>query len=124
MRIRSMSDLRAQYAADEHLTALKKTWLKLPSQSSGVAFNYFLLLAGYPWVKPDCMIIRFVQKHAGLTRELTPMETADLFKQVAKLYAVDARRLDHLIWRYTSGRKVFPATNLGHSTAVEKRKAG
>jgi len=110
MRIRTMSDLHAQYEADEHLTALKKTWLKLPSQSSGVTFNYFLILAGYPSVKPDRMIIRFVQKHASLTRELTPMETADLIKQVSKSYPVEAHRLDHVIWRYTSGRKVFRDT--------------
>lgn len=107
MGIRTMDDLHAQYAADEHLTNLKKAWLRLPSQSSGVTFNYLLILAGYPSVKPDRMIIRFVKKHGGITKELTPMETGDLIKQVAKLYPVAANRLDHVTWRYVSGRKVF-----------------
>lgn len=99
--------LHAQYAADKHLTALEKVWLDLPSQSSGVTFNYLLILAGYPSVKPDRMITRFVKKHGDLSRDLTPRQTSDLIKQVAKLYPVAANRLDHAIWRYTSGRKVF-----------------
>ncbi|WP_455834245.1 hypothetical protein [Pseudarthrobacter siccitolerans] len=110
MRIRTMKDLHAQYAADEHLTDLKKAWLRLPSQSSGITFNYLLILAGYPSVKPDRMIIRFVEKHGRTTRGLTPTETGELIRQVAKLYPVAAHRLDHVIWRYTSGRKVFRDT--------------
>lgn len=106
MRIRAMKDLHAQYAADEQPTDLKKAWLWLPSQSSGITFNYLLILAGYPSVKPDRMITRFVEKHGGVTRGLTPMETGDLIKQVANLYPVAANRLDHVIWRHTSGRKV------------------
>lgn len=107
MRVRTMKDLHSQYAMDEHLTDLKKAWLRLPSQSSGVTFNYLLILAGYPSVKPDRMIIRFVEKHGGITGDLTPMETGDLIKQVATLYPVAANRLDHVIWRYSSGRQVF-----------------
>ncbi|MGN7149291.1 hypothetical protein ACTHQ6_09905 [Arthrobacter sp. SAFR-179] len=105
--IRTMKDLRERYEADEHLTDLKKVWLRLPSQSSGVTFNYFLILAGYPSVKPDRMIIRFVKEHGAIVRELTPMQTGDLIKQVATLYPVAANRLDHVVWRYASGRKVF-----------------
>lgn len=105
--IQTMADLYAHYEEDEHLTELKKVWLRLPSQSSGVTFNYFLILAGYPSVKPDRMIIRFVKEHGGLTRALTPMQTGELIKQAAELYPVAANRLDHVIWRYTSGRKVF-----------------
>lgn len=107
--ITTMKDLRELYEADENLTDLKKVWLRLPSQSSGVTFNYLLILAGYPSVKPDRMIIRFVEKHAGLTREITPMEAADLIKQVAKLYPVAANRLDHVIWRYASRREFLRA---------------
>jgi hypothetical protein len=102
-----MKDLHAEYAADEHLTELESVWLDLPSQSSGVTFNYLLILAGYSSVKPDRMIIRFVKEHGGVTRKLTPRQTGDLIKQVAKLYPVPANRLDHVIWRYTSGRKIF-----------------
>jgi hypothetical protein len=105
--VRTMKDLHAQYSADEHLTELESVWLDLPSQSSGVTFNYLLILAGYPSVKPDRMITRFVKEHGGVTRNLTSRQTGDLIKQVAKLYPVPANRLDHVIWRFTSGRKVF-----------------
>ncbi|MUU69734.1 hypothetical protein [Pseudarthrobacter sp. GA104] len=53
------------------------------------------------------MITRFVKEHGGVTRKLTSRQTGDLIKEVAKLYPVPASRLDHVIWRYTSGRKVF-----------------
>ncbi|MHA7289577.1 hypothetical protein ACX80V_08025 [Arthrobacter sp. MDT3-24] len=105
--IMTLTDLRQRHAQDEDLTAVKKKWLKLPSQSSGVTFNYFLILAGFQSVKPDRMVIRFVEEHAGLQGKLTPMQTAELIKQVARLYPTQPRRLDHIIWRHVSGREIF-----------------
>jgi hypothetical protein len=64
----------------------QRAWLKLPSQSSGVTFTYLMILASYPSVKPDRMIIRFVKKHGNLSRDITPTQTSDLVKQVAKQY--------------------------------------
>ncbi|MFC9354090.1 hypothetical protein [Arthrobacter sp. NPDC057013] len=107
MGIRTMQDLRAQYEEDRHLPELKRVWLQLPSQKSGVTFNYLLILAGYPSVKPDRMVIRFVKKQAGITRDATPSQTADMIMAGAELYPVAANRLDHVIWRQASGRKVF-----------------
>lgn len=72
-----------------------------------MTFNYFLILAGFQSVKPDRMVIRFVGEHAGLQGKLTPMQTAQLVKQVAKLYPTEPRRLDRIIWRHVSGREIF-----------------
>lgn len=92
---------------------MKDAWLGLPSQKSGVTYNYLLILAGFQSVKPDRMVIRFVAKHAGLdAKKLTPMETADLIQQVAELYPTQPRWLDHVIWRHVSGREVFKADEL------------
>jgi hypothetical protein len=86
----------------------KDAWLGLPSQKSGVTYNYFLILAGFQSVKPDRMVIRFVAEHSGLdAKKLTPMETADLIEQVAELFPTQPRRLDHVIWRHVSGRDTF-----------------
>ncbi|SDP63316.1 hypothetical protein SAMN04487914_1227 [Arthrobacter sp. ok909] len=105
--------LHGAYAKDDSLATLKDAWLKLPSQSSGVTFNYFLILSGFQSVKPDRMVIRFVKEHAGLEgTQLTPMQTAELIKQVAELYPTQPRRLDHVIWRHVSGREVFRADEL------------
>ncbi|NHW45915.1 hypothetical protein HAV21_03255 [Paenarthrobacter sp. MSM-2-10-13] len=101
-------DLHDAYAKDEELTALKEAWLHLPSQRSGVTFNYLLILAGFQSVKPDRMVIRFIEEHAELGgRRLTPTEAAELIKKVAELYPTQPRRLDHVIWRHVSGREVF-----------------
>lgn len=101
-------DLHTAYAKDEKLTALKEAWLHLPSQRSGVTFNYLLILAGFQSVKPDRMVIRFIEEHAELGgRRLTSTEAAELIKTVAELYPTQPRRLDHVIWRHVSGREVF-----------------
>lgn len=93
---------------DEKLTALKEAWLQLPSQRSKVTFNYLLILAGFQSVKPDRMVMRFIEEHAELGgRSLTPTEAAALIRTVAALYPTQPRRLDHVIWRHVSGREVF-----------------
>jgi hypothetical protein len=100
--------LHRAYAEDKELKALKNAWIHLPSQRSGVTYNYLLILAGFQSVKPDRMVTRFIKEHAELgERELTPFEAADLIRQVAELYPTEARRLDHVIWRHVSGRDVF-----------------
>lgn len=100
--------LHRAYAEDKELKALKEAWLHLPSQRSGVTYNYLLILAGFQSVKPDRMVIRFIKEHAELgERELSTSEAADLIRQVAELYPIEARRLDHVVWRHVSGRDVF-----------------
>lgn len=110
LEITTQDELRAAYADKEEREELKKAWLQLPSQRSGVTYNYLLILAGFQSVKPDRMVIRFVARYAGLdAKKLTPMEAADLIQQVAELYPTQPRRLDHVIWRHVSGRAVFKA---------------
>jgi hypothetical protein len=105
---RTRADLHRAYAEDEHLTELKGAWLDLPSQRSGVTYNYLFILAGFQSVKPDRMVIRFIKQHAVLRDgDLTTSEAAALIKQVAELYPTEPRRLDHVIWRHVSGRDVF-----------------
>ena len=102
------ADMNTEYAKDPELKRIKKAWLRLPSQSSGITFNYLLILAGFQSVKPDRMVIRFIKEHTQSTgRELTPAEAADLIRDVAELYPTQPRRLDHVIWRHVSGREVF-----------------
>jgi len=64
-------------------------------------------------VKPDRMIIRFVEEHAGLEgKGITPLQTAKLIGQVAEDYPTQPRMLDHVIWRHVSGREIFRADEL------------
>lgn len=110
IEIRTMADVRAEYALDKDLTRIEETWLGLTSQRSGVTFNYFVVLAGYQSVKPDRMIYRFIQKHTGLTkRQLHTRKATELIRRVADAYPTEARKLDHVIWRYESGREFLRA---------------
>lgn len=110
--ITTVAALHELHAKDDHLTPVKNAWLRLPSQSSGVTYNYFLILDGFQSVKPDRMVIRFVEEHACLSTAITPLQTAELIKKVAELYPTEARRLDHVIWRHVSDREIFRADEL------------
>jgi hypothetical protein len=106
--ITTRDDVHAAYAQDHSFGELKKTWRRLPSQSSGVTFNYFLILCGFQSVKPDRMVIRFVEDHTELRgKDITPMQTAELIARVAEKYPTEPRMLDHVIWRHVSGRDIL-----------------
>lgn len=108
LRITTRDDVHAVYAKNHSFDELKRDWLRLPSQSSGVTFNYFLILCGFQSVKPDRMVIRFVEEHAGLrVKDITPLQTAELIARVAEMYPTEPRMLDHVIWRHVSGRDIF-----------------
>lgn len=71
--ILTTTDMHTEYGKDPEHKKIKKAWLDLPSQSSGVTFNYLLILAGFQSVKPDRMVIIFVEEHTGLCgRRLSP----------------------------------------------------
>lgn len=105
--IQSAKDLERQASTAEGLSALKNSWLRLPSQSSGISFNYFLILAGYQSVKPDRMVLKFLEEHTGLIgRKLGAEKATELISRVAAVYPTEARKLDHIVWRYSSGRPI------------------
>lgn len=106
MGITKPSDLREWTASEEALAPLKSAWRALPSQSSAITLNYLVILAGLQSVKADRMIMRFIYGHTGLTADqITSSEAVGLIKQVAANYPTEARKLDHVIWRYESGRE-------------------
>lgn len=110
MQITTPQDVQKAFEEDKSLADLKKTWLKLPSQSSGITFDYFLILAGLQSVKPDRMVVKFVREHTGInSSDLDTVIVSDLIKRVAAAYPTQVRKLDHVIWRYVSGRQLFVA---------------
>lgn len=83
-----------------------RAWKRLPSQSSGVTYNYLLILAGLPSVKPDRMIFRFLAQALGESAELDTRRAAELITKTAEEMNVDPRALDHIAWRAASGREL------------------
>ena len=76
---------------------------RIPGQSSGLSWRYFLMLAGDETLtKPDRMVLRFLARALG--REPAADEAQALLEQaVVELRsdcpALTPRLLDHLIWR-------------------------
>jgi hypothetical protein len=79
-------------------------WKRLQSQSSGVTYNYLLILAGLPSVKPDRMVLRFLKDALGAEAELSNQRAVELLTETARQLAINPRVLDHIVWRAASGR--------------------
>lgn len=84
---------------------LKRKWLALPGQRSGLTWTYFLMLCGVPGVKADRMVVRYVERVLG--RPIDPHEAALLVGDVADRRNLPRNLLDHAIWRQESGRPIY-----------------
>ena len=76
----------------------------IPGQRSGISLKYFLMLAGNDkLIKPDRMIIRFLQDATGTKFNLVQCETILVGVSAAlnkNGYKVTPKLLDRLIWSY------------------------
>lgn len=78
-------------------------WPRHPKQGrvggvAGATWSYFLINLGYPRVKADRMICRFVSEAIG--REANPELAASLVTRAAEQSAVPVVDLDFAIWSY------------------------
>lgn len=104
--IDTVPDLVTQVAVSPFDTPVHTGWRRLPSQSSGVTYNYLLILAGLPSIKPDRMVLRFLAAALGADSELGTDKAVELLGQTATAMGVDPRVLDHIVWRAASGREL------------------
>ena len=104
--IDTVPDLRSKVEDNPLDNDVMRKWKRLPSQSSGVTYNYLLILAGMPSVKPDRMILRFLAHALGEETELDGRRAVELITETAKTMNVDPRALDHIAWRAASGREL------------------
>jgi len=108
---RFASALRAhgvQYLQDAPAAAgdaeLGRRILSIPGQGSGISLRYFLMLAGSDeFIKPDRMILRFLQSVLG--RSVSPTEAQMLLMGAtqrlrASYPDLTPRLLDHEVWKY------------------------
>lgn len=121
--VRTTDDLRARGALEPgnevRRLATKKLWTSVEAQSSGITWNYALMLAGLPGVKADRMVTRFVSRALGGV-ELSPEAAASLVREVAQLMGVSATDLDHAIWRKESDRPVSVDPDDEHQSVLEE----
>lgn len=83
---------------------IAKEWLAITGQSSGLTWNYFLMLLGIPGVKADRMVIRFVTKTLRRPKDVSAKEASRLVEAVADDLNLNYIQLDHTIWRFQSKR--------------------
>lgn len=105
-KIDTVPDLVAKVKDSPLDNDVMRAWKRLPSQSSGVTYNYLLILAGLPSVKPDRMIFRFLADALGEGADLAPARAIELLTRTAESMGVDPRALDHIAWRAASGREL------------------
>ncbi len=84
--------------------------LGLPGQSSGIAFDYFMMLAGDDnLIKPDRMVQRYVGNALKLDAIPQPRQAAILVRLAARDLCQRGHRwtplhLDYAIWRFQSAK--------------------
>lgn len=102
--INYFQDVKKIYSNESFETKIRN----IPGQKSGISLQYFFMLAGDEnLIKPDRMIIRFLER--TLNRKISNddsqnilLETCELLKE--KYPSMNPRILDNLIWRYERGR--------------------
>jgi len=79
----------------------------IPGQTSGKSLNYFYMLAGDEnYIKPDRMIIRFVEHCIGksVNTDLATSLIIDASNILSQDFSsLTPRMLDHEIWKYQRG---------------------
>lgn len=77
---------------------------EIPGQKSGISLTYFFMLAGSDdLIKPDRMIIRFLESISGENVSLSDCQIilAEVAKKLEKNgFDITPKKLDNLIWNY------------------------
>lgn len=103
--IDTVDDLVARVADKPIDNPVHAGWKRLPSQSWGITYNYLLILAGLPSVKPDvwsCVSSPLLWD----TAELSSQRAVELITETAVHLNISPRSLDHIVWRAASGREL------------------
>lgn len=108
----STRDLVSLSEDSERAAELKLEWRKIKGQSSGLSLTYCRMLAGAPDAKADRMVIAFVEEALEVDddtadtsgRRVGQEEARRLVAAAAREHGEDATALDHMIWRFQSGR--------------------
>jgi len=102
MSVSTREQLEAALKEPTTKDALKRGWLGLPGQRSGITWRYFLMNTGMPGIKPDRMITRWTTRTLG--RPTTPAEAEELLLNAANQLGIQARHLDHALWLHERQR--------------------
>lgn len=98
--VNKLSDVYKIFSSKEFEIDIKE----IPGQKSGISLTYFFMLAGSDdLIKPDRMIIRFLESISGKIVSLTDCQIilAEVSKNLQKNgFDITPKKLDNLIWNY------------------------
>jgi tetratricopeptide (TPR) repeat protein len=99
--IKTLKDL-----ASRPLVEVRRDWITVPGQASGLSWDYFLMLVGFEGVKADRMVLRFIADALG-EPAISIREAKRLAGGAAQRLGVSLTKLDYQIWKYqrTRGRQ-------------------
>lgn len=89
------AEMRALLATEDGVD-LEIGWRAIPGQRSGISWRYFRMLCGIDDVKPDRMIIRFLER--ALRRRVGVEEAVLIVGDVARSIGQRSVVVDHRIW--------------------------
>ncbi|MFA9189801.1 hypothetical protein AAGV28_00330 [Flavobacterium sp. FZUC8N2.13] len=99
-KIEKLSDVEKIITSEQFEIEIKK----IPGQNSGISLTYFFMLAGSDeLIKPDRMIVRFLENISGEKVSLNDcqlilVEVANELKKSG--FKITPKKLDNLIWNY------------------------
>lgn len=99
-KIEKLSDVGKIITSEQFEIEIKK----IPGQNSGISLTYFFMLAGSDeLIKPDRMIVRFLENISGEKVSLNDCQLI-LFEVTNELkkcgFKITPKKLDNLIWNY------------------------
>ena len=89
------ADMHAEFAEDEELkrNSRKRRGSGFRASRQGLRSTTSSSLAGFQSVKPDRMVMRFIEEHAGLEgQQISTSEATRLIREVADLYPTQVRK--------------------------------
>lgn len=99
-KVENFSDIEKIINSEQFENEIKK----IPGQKSGISLKYFFMLAGSDdLIKPDRMILRFLENITGQKLSLNNCQlilTAVTERLKNKGFNITAKKLDNLIWSY------------------------
>ncbi|WP_281227789.1 hypothetical protein [Flavobacterium aquiphilum] len=99
-KIEKLKDVDKIFSSEQFENEIKK----IPGQNSGISLTYFFMLAGSDdLIKPDRMIVRFLESISGEKVSLNDcqlilVEVANQLKKNG--FNITPKKLDNLIWNY------------------------
>lgn len=98
--VESFKDLDKVLNNDEFEKSIKE----IPGQRSGISLKYFFMLSGSEdFIKPDRMIIRFLEQYSGKKLSLNDCQLVltEVCINLNKMgFKLTPKKLDNLIWNY------------------------